>query len=71
MKGYVTAILYRHALIQGAPLSLDPLIKRWIKGLEHNKGIPHMIMPAWCLELVLAAFTQVPLKPIGTYRLKY
>ena len=71
MKGYVTAISHRHILVQSTLLSLDTLIRRWIKGLEHTKGIPCMIMPAWCLELVLAALTQAPFEPIGTCHLKY
>ena len=66
MKGYVTAISHRHVLVQGAPLSLDPSMKKWIKGLKHSKGIPCMIMPAWCLESVLAALIRVPFEPIGT-----
>ena len=28
MTGYVTAISHSHALVQGTPLSLDPLIRR-------------------------------------------
>ena len=49
VKGYVIAISHRHALVRGAPLSLDPSIKRWIKVLEHIKGIPYLIMlpSAW------------------------
>ena len=67
----MTAILRRHILVQDTPLSLDPSIKRWIKGLEHTKGMPHMITPAWCLELVLAALIRAPFEPIETCRLKY
>ena len=52
-------------------LSLDPSIQRWINGLEHTKGIPHMILTTWCLELVLAALTKTPFEPIRTCRLKY
>ena len=47
IKDYVTAIQYKNALVQGY-ISLEPMLKRWIKGLEHSKGIP-----VW-LELVLA-----------------
>ena len=60
LKGYVTAISRKHALVQGVTLSLDPSIWRWIKGLEHSKGIPQLITPAWCLELVLVALTKAP-----------
>ena len=66
MKGYVKAFL-----VQDASMSLDPSIKRWIKRLKHTKGIPHLIMPARCLEFVLAAVTRAPFEPIGTCRLKY
>ena len=69
MKGDVTAISLRHVMAQGYPLSLDPSIKRWLKGLEHPKGIPRMVMPNWCLELVLASLGQEPFKPIMTYDL--
>ena len=66
IKGYVTAILHRHALVHGNLHSLDPTLKRWIKGLEHSKGIPCMITPAWYLDLVLAALTRTPFEPIVT-----
>ena len=46
LKGYVTAISRRHIMDRGITLSLDPSIWRWIKGLKHIKGIPHMIMPS-------------------------
>ena len=44
---------------------------RWIRGLEHSKGILCMIAPTWCLELVLVALTKDPFEPIVTYPLKY
>ena len=34
-KGYVTAISCRHAVIRGLPISMDPMLKRWIKGPFH------------------------------------
>jgi len=71
MKGYVTAISRRHSMVQGQPLGLDPSIRRWIKGFEHTKGIPRMILPTWCLELVLATLSEPPFEPIRTCRLKY
>ena len=71
LKGYVTAISPRHATFKGASLSLNPSIRSWIKGLEHTKGMPHMILPTWYLELVLAALNEAPFIPIGTCRLKY
>ena len=71
MKGYVTGISRRHAVVHGNPLSLDPSIKGWLKGLKNTKGIPHMIAPTWCLELVLATLGQEPFKPITTCCLKY
>ena len=33
LKGYVTAISHRHATVRGEPPSMDPSIRRWIKGL--------------------------------------
>ena len=45
IKGYVTTISWRHAIVHNNLLSLDPTLKRWIKGLEHSKGIPCMITP--------------------------
>ena len=36
LKGYATAISCRHAMVRGITLSLDPSIRRWIKGLEHT-----------------------------------
>ena len=71
LKGYVKANSHRHIIVRGASLSLDPSIRRWIKGLEHTKGIPHMTLPTWCLELVLVALNQASFEPIGTCRLKY
>ena len=71
LKGYVTAISRRQSIVRGATLSLDPSIRRWIKDLEHTKGIPHMIMPTWCLELVLVALTKALFEPIRTCHLKY
>ena len=65
-KGYVTAISHRHAMVRSATLSLDTSILRSINGLEHMKGIPHMTLPYWCLELVLVALTKVPFEPIET-----
>ena len=58
-------------MVQGMTLSLDPSIRRWIKGLKHTKGIPQMIKPTWYLELVLVALNEAQFEPIGTYRLKY
>ena len=71
LKGYVTAISRRYATVQGEFLSMDPSIQRWIKGLEHTKGIPCMILPTWCLELVLSALNQALFEPIETCCLKY
>ena len=71
IKGYVTAILHRHVLVKGNPVSLDPTLGRWIKGLEHTKGILHLIMPAWCLELVLSTLARAPVAPIETCQIKY
>ena len=71
LKGYVTAISHRHTMVHGVSLGLDPSIQRWINGLEHTKGIPRMIMPMLCLELVPAPLTKVPFKPIETCHLKY
>ena len=71
MKGYVTAISHKHVMVQDNPLSLDPSIKRWLKRLEHTKGIPRMITPTRCLELVLANLAQVPFEPITIGHLKY
>ena len=70
MKGYVTAISHRHAIVHGNPLSLDPSIRRWLKGFKHTKGIPCMITPTWYLELVLATLGWEPFEPI-TCHLKY
>ena len=39
-------------------LNLEPSMQRWIKGLKHTKGIPHMILPSWCLELVQETLTK-------------
>ena len=58
-------------MVHDGPLIIDPMLKRWIKGLEHFKGIPHMITPVWCLELVLTALTKAPSEPNMTYPLKY
>ena len=64
MKGYMTAISRRQATVHGNLLSLDPSSRRWLKGFEHTKGIPHMIMPTWCLELVLATLGRKPFEPL-------
>ena len=37
MKDYVTAISCRHVMVQGNPLSLEPSIKRWLKGLRTHQ----------------------------------
>ena len=50
---------------------MGPTLKRLIKGFEHSKGIPRMITPSWCLELVLAALTKAAFEPIMTCPLKY
>ena len=71
LKGYVTAISCRHTTVQGESLSMDPSTHRWIKGVEHTKGIPHRILPTWCLELVLVALNQALFEPIETCHLKY
>ena len=71
LTGYVTAISCRHAMVRSISLGLDPSIQRWINGLDHTKGIPRMIMPTWCLGLVLAALTKAPFEPIETCHLKY
>ena len=50
---------------------MDSTLKIWIKGLGNSKGILHMIMLGWCLELVLAVFTKATLEPIVTCLLKH
>ena len=50
---------------------MDPTLKRWVKGFEHSKDIPHMITPVWCLVLVLVAFTRAPFELIAIYSLKH
>ena len=64
LKGYVTTISCRHALVHDATLSLDPSIRRWIKCLEDLKGI-HIYDNA-CLVLVLAALKKALFEPIRT-----
>ena len=46
---------------------MDPSVHRWLKGLEHTKGIPRLILLTWCPEMVLAALNQAPFEPIKTY----
>ena len=58
-------------MVHGSLLSMDPMLQRWIKGLEHSKGILHMITLGWCLELVLVAFTKAPFEPLATCSLKH
>ena len=45
IKGYVMAISRRHVLVSGNPISLNLTLKRWIKVLEHSKGIPCLHLP--------------------------
>ena len=40
IKGYVTAISRRHALVHYILLRLDLMLKRWIKSLDHSTDIP-------------------------------
>ena len=58
-------------MVRCNPLSLDPSIKGWLKGLEHTKSIPRIITPTWCLELVLATLGREPFEPVMMCRLKY
>ena len=71
IQGYVTAISHRLAMVHGIPISMDPTLKRWIKGLEHSKGIPRMITPSWCLELVLATLSKASFEPSWTCSLEF
>ena len=67
----MTAISHRHALIKGNLVSLDTTLRRWIKGLEHTKSIPRLIMSTWCLELILATLTRALFEPIETCPIKF
>ena len=58
-------------MVHGSRLSMDPTLKRWVNGLKHSKGIPRMISPGWCLELVLVAFAKALFEPIATCSLKH
>ena len=50
---------------------MDHTLKRWIKGLEHSKGIPRMITPGWYLDLVLVTLSKAPFEPILTCPIKF
>ena len=62
---------HMHAWIDGHMLSLDLMLKRWLKGLTHSKGIRWMITPAQCLMFVLVILNKPPFKPLETTSLKH
>ena len=45
-------------------------MKRWLKGLEHKKGIPLLICPRWEVQLVLKLLNVQDLEPMGMCKLK-
>jgi hypothetical protein len=64
LKGYVSAIAARHAPVDGAMLSLHPLVSQWTKGLLKFKGVPRVLVPSWNLEIVLHALKAAPFEPL-------
>ena len=58
-------------MVHGSPLSMDPMVQRWIKRAGALQGIPCMITLGWCLELVLVAFTKAPFELLATCSLKH
>ena len=61
---YVTAISNRHAPVQGQPLTADRTVRKWVSGLKLTKCVVRFGVPAWSLDLVLAALKRQHFKPI-------
>ena len=67
IKGYVTLFLIGMRWSKAFHLAWTPCLRDG----SRVSSILLMIMPAWCLELVLAALTKAPFEPIVTCPLKY
>ena len=63
LRGYVSAISSRHAPVDDASLGSHPAVSQWLKGLVQSKGISRSIVPAWDLDIVLAALKSHPFEP--------
>jgi hypothetical protein len=74
VRGYVTAISSRHALVQvGQDLvsvGAAPPVRTWLRGLSIQHPPPVVRVPAWDLEVVLSALSSSPFFPLHSCDLK-
>ena len=75
VKGYITAISMRHCKVEidGSSHTIAnlPAVMTWVRGLAALNPEPRVIVPSWCLEVVLSALKKPPYYPILTADLKH
>ena len=75
VRGYVSALSSRHALVQVGrdlvPLGSAPPVRTWLRGLSKQHPPPTVRVPAWELEVVLSALSSPPFFPLHSCDLKH
>ncbi|XP_044292792.1 uncharacterized protein LOC123026809 [Varanus komodoensis] len=70
IKIYTAAILHFRGSIHGSSVFSQPLIRRFLKGLQNLHPSVQPVMPAWSLFVVVQALTKPPFEPLATVDLR-
>ncbi|KAF7246173.1 Rho-associated protein kinase 1 [Varanus komodoensis] len=70
IKVYAAAISHYRGTIQGSSVFSQPLIRRFLKGLQNLHPSIRPVMPTWSLSVVLQALTRPPFEPLATVDLR-
>jgi hypothetical protein len=71
IKGYVTAIAVHQDPVDGHPVSLHPAVVLWVKGLVRSKGLLHVLVPPWNMEIILSALKGPPFESLHFRQASY
>ncbi|KAF7250063.1 Protein P [Varanus komodoensis] len=70
IKVYIAALSHYRGAIHGFSLFTQPLIKRFLRGLNNLNPTVRSLMPTWSLSVVLHALTRSPFEPMATIDLR-
>ncbi|KAF7253648.1 Signal-induced proliferation-associated 1-like protein 2 [Varanus komodoensis] len=70
VKVYAAAISHYRGAVQGSSVFSQPLVQRFIRGLQNLLPSIRPAMPTWSLSVVLQPFTKPPFEPLATVDLR-
>ncbi|KAF7243474.1 Far upstream element-binding protein 1 [Varanus komodoensis] len=63
---YAAALSHYRGTVQGLSVFSQPLVRKFLKGLQNLHPSIRPVMPTWSLSVVLQALTRPPFEPLAT-----